>query len=431
MTIERAAMARLAVLMAAMFVDMMGMLMVLPLLPFYAQHLGGNATLIGILVAAQPFAAVVTAPFWGRFSDRIGRRPAILFGLAASGTAYLMFGFADTLWLLMLSRLVQGVGAGTVGVIQAYVSDTVGPENRAKALGWITVATSAGVAVGPVIGSLATHLGRSGPGIVAAGMALLNVIVAAKLLPEPAVTRSTAKRRQLRHALLDVLRHPGHPAHRMIWIYTAGMMAFMAMNAVLALFLQRRFGVNAGNIGYFYAYVGTIGIIMRGGVLGRLVDKLGEVRVLRLGALALCAGQAVLPLVPNLVAFAVVVALSPIGTALLFPATTSQVSRHAPPGHVGEFMGLQQAFGGVARMLGPICAGFVFQHLGVAWPFWLAAALMGGVGVLAFGAAVEQRDDTTPAQVEAAETAIAATGASEAGNVEASPAVVESAAQSR
>ena len=111
--------------------------------------------------------------------------------------------------------------------------------------------------------------------------------------------------------------------------------------------------------------------------------------MLRLGALALCIGQAVLPLVPSLTAFAVVVALSPIGTAMLFPATTSQVSRHAPPGHVGEFMGLQQAFGGVARMLGPICAGFAFQHLGVGWPFWLAAALMASAGALAWGVAVE------------------------------------------
>lgn len=389
MTIDRGAKARLAVLMAAMFVDMMGLLMVLPLLPFYAQHLGADATLIGVMVAAQPFAALVTAPWWGRLSDRFGRRPAILFGLAASGAAYLLFGFADTLWLLMLSRLVQGVAAGTIGVIQAYVSDTVGPENRAKALGWITVATSGGVALGPVIGSLATHLGRSGPGVVAAAMALVNVIVAARLLPEPAVPRGPAARRRLRHALADVVRHPAHPAHRMIWIYTAGMMAFMAMNAVLALFLQRRFGVNASNIGYFYGYVGIIGIVMRGGVLGRLVDRLGEVRVLRLGALALCIGQAVLPLAPSLPAFAVVVALSPIGTALLFPATTSQVSRHAPQGHVGEFMGLQQAFGGVARMLGPICGGFAFQHLGVGWPFWLAALLMAGVGALAWGAAVE------------------------------------------
>ena len=407
MSLDRGAMARLAVLMAAMFVDMMGMLMVLPLLPFYAQHLGANATLIGIMVAAQPFAALVTAPHWGRFSDRFGRRPAILFGLAASGAAYLLFGFADSLWLLMVSRLVQGVGAGTVGVIQAYVSDTVGPEDLAKALGWITVATSAGVALGPVIGSLATHLGRSGPGVVAAAMALVNVIVAAKLLPEPVVTRSTSARRQLSRALLDVLRHPAQPAHRMIWIYTAGMMAFMAMNAVLALFLQHRFDFDAGNIGYVYAYIGAVGIVMRGGVLGRLVDRLGEVRVLRLGALALCIGQAALPLVPSVAAFAVVVALAPIGTALLFPATTSQVSRHAPPGHVGEFMGLQQAFGGVARMLGPIGAGVVYQHLGVGWPFWLAALLMGSAGFLAFGAT----DHQAAAQPAAAAPATADTAA--------------------
>jgi predicted MFS family arabinose efflux permease len=386
---ERSSKARLAVLMASMFVDMMGLLMVLPLLTFYAQRFGASPTLIGLMVSAQPFAAVVTAPYWGRFSDRFGRRPAILLGLAMSGIAYLLFGLAGSLWMLMLSRLIQGVGTATVGVIQAYVTDTVGPNERTKALGWITVATSAGVALGPVIGSLAHRLGERAPGFVAAGMALVNVIVAWRLLPEPAVPRGPATRRHLRHALLDVIRHPLAPAHRMIWIYSAAMMAFMAVNAVLALFLQARFKVDASNIGYFYGYFGIIGIVMRGGVLGRLVDRLGEVRVLRLGTLALCTGQAVMPLVHNIPLFAVVMALVPIGTSLLFPATSSQISKHAPPGHVGEFMGLQQAFGNVARMLGPVWAGVVFQRIGVPWPFWLAAVLMGTAGLLAFGASLE------------------------------------------
>ncbi|HXT21548.1 MAG TPA: MFS transporter [Thermoanaerobaculia bacterium] len=419
MSLERTAKARLAVLMGAMLVDMMGLLMVVPLLTFYALRFHASATLIGVMVAAQPFAALVTAPYWGRFSDRFGRRPVILLGLAASGIAYFMFGVAGSLWMLMVSRLIQGIGTGTVGVIQAYVTDTVAPHERTKALGWITVATNVGVAVGPVLGSLLhDHFGERAPGFAAAAMALANVAVAWRLLPEPEVARATTQRRRLHDALRDVVMHPLAPAHRMIWIYSAAMMAFMSVNAVLALFLQARFGVTADNIGYVYAYVGSLNIVMRAGVLGRLVDRIGDIRVLRLGTLALCSGQALLPLVTNIATFAVVVALVPIGTSLLFPATSAQVAKHAPAGHVGEFMGLQQAFGGVARMLGPISAGFIFQHLGVPWPFWLAAVLMGTAGLLAFGATVEPRK-TEPGNV------------GNAGNVEAPPTVVESAVQSR
>ena len=131
----RAALGRIAVLMGAVFVDMMGFLMVLPLLPFYAERLGATPLLIGVLVAAHAFAQVATAPLWGRLSDRWGRRPVILLGLATSAVAYLLFGLAHAIWVLMLSRLVQGAGGGINGVIQAYVSDSVPAHERAKALG--------------------------------------------------------------------------------------------------------------------------------------------------------------------------------------------------------------------------------------------------------------------------------------------------------
>lgn len=387
---QRTLLARLLVLMATGCLDLMGMLMVAPQVPFYTKRMGGSDTLVGVMVGAHAFAMLVTAPLWGRLSDRYGRRPAILLGLVTGGVAFLVYAVTDNLWVLLLSRLAQGAGAGTIGVVQAYISDTAEPKQRVKALGWFSAATSAGVMVGPVVGSLATRWGLHAPGFVAAGLALLNVTAAFFLLPEPPRSTSRSVRRHLRQAIGDVFRHPLTPAHRMIWIYTAGMMAFMAMNGVLALFLNRRFGVTAGTIGYYYLYIGAIGLLMRGGVLGRLVDRLGDVRVLRLGALSIALGQALVPFARNLPALVALMALVPIGTAMLFPATTAQVSRHAPAGHVGEFMGLQQAMGGVSRVLGPVWAGFVFQHLGVPWPFWIAATLMAAVGALAWGAGTSE-----------------------------------------
>src|SRR5437868_32257 len=143
--ISRAANAKLAVLIVTNFVDMVGLLMIIPLLPFYAREMGGGALVVAILMGAFTAAQLLSAPAWGRFSDKYGRRPALLVGLTAAGIAYLVFAFASSIWLLLLSRIVQGAGGGTVGVIQAYVADSVEPQNRAKALGWLSAATNVGV----------------------------------------------------------------------------------------------------------------------------------------------------------------------------------------------------------------------------------------------------------------------------------------------
>src|SRR5918999_206275 len=162
---------KLAVLMVTAFVDMVGLLMVLPLLPFYAKALGGSGFVVGLLVSSFAIAQLIASPFWGRFSDRYGRRPALLIGLTASAIAFVVFAYASSLWLLFISRIVQGAGGGTVSVIQAYVADAVPPEDRAKGLGWLSAATNAGVALGPLLGSLAMAGGRTTPGLVAAAEA--------------------------------------------------------------------------------------------------------------------------------------------------------------------------------------------------------------------------------------------------------------------
>src|SRR4030081_1174308 len=149
--VSQVASGKLFVLIITNFVDMVGLLMIIPLMPFYAREMGGGALIVAILMGAFTAAQLLTAPLWGRFSDRYGRRPALLVGLASSAVAFALFGLANSIWLLFLFRLVQGAGGGTTGVVQAYVSDAVPPEDRAKALGWISAATSAGVMIGPLI----------------------------------------------------------------------------------------------------------------------------------------------------------------------------------------------------------------------------------------------------------------------------------------
>ena len=417
---KRGDFAKLSVLMATVFVDMMGFLMVLPLLPFYAERLGADPVVVTLLVAAFAFAQLLTSPFWGRFSDRLGRRPMILLGLLLSAAAFVLFGWASGLagedggdvpgtaglglWLLFASRLIQGAGGGTTGVVQAYVSDVVAGVERAKALGWISAATSAGVTLGPALGSLAARWGEAAPGYLAAGLCLANAAFAWKLLPEPERDHEAEEaegeggsgaapeeRASIRQALVRVLIHPGRDLHALIYVYALGMMAFMAMNSVVALFLERRFGATDETIGWFYVYVGALSLVMRAAILGPVVARIGEVRTLRIGALAAGTGLLLVPFTgllelafpAKLACLAFAAGFVPVGTALLFPATTSQISGRARRRETGQTLGVQQAFGGVSRVVGPVWAGFAFRDLGVETPFWIAAAIMAAVFLLA------------------------------------------------
>lgn len=407
--------------MITAFIDMAGVLMVLPLLPFYAKEMGAGGFVVGALVSSFAVAQLASAPMWGRFSDRYGRRPALLVGLGASAIAYIIFAYADSLWVLFLSRIVQGAGGGTVGVIQAYVTDAVEPKNRARALGWLSAATNAGVAIGPVIGSASTHFSERAPGFLAAGLCVINIVFAAKYLNESrdmAEARThTQKKGRSGEAVWHVIRNSSEPKSRLIWIYAIGMGAFMGMNAILALFLAARFGVTERTIGFFYMYIGVISIVTRAGILGRMVDKYGEARLSRLGMSLLALGLVTMPFIHKVIdadalgrtlngevpvtmavllsflPIAAAVALIPLGTAFTFPCVTSLLSRVIPSNERGLWMGLQQTFGGTARVVFPLLAGFLFDRM-IALPFIVSAALV--VGTIFLGLGMENYTQPAP-----------------------------------
>lgn len=427
--------------MATAFLDMVGLLMIIPLLPFYVKTLGGAGIeifgihfgigiIIGFIVAAFTVAQLLSAPMWGRFSDRVGRRPTLLIALGASAIAYLIFGFAHSLLLLFLSRVVQGAGGGTVGVIQAYVADTTAPEDRARALGWLSATTNLGVALGPVLGSFAVtlgqrdllpgpgtfHVGHAAPGVLAAALCLLNMAFAARYLTEsrnPADHAPTDEpRKTSRQAIWRVISHSGEPSSRLIWIYAISIGAFQGSFSVLALFLNARFQVNEQTIGYFFMYVGSISVFARVLLLGRMVDWLGEAKLSRLGIILLAAGVVGMPLSRNLWMLAVAVALIPLGTAFTFPCVTALLSRVTAPRERGLYMGMQQTYGGVARIIAPLFFGWSFDTLGVASPYFFSSAFILGTIFLGFGLdqyarpqAPSVSEQVTPVVSEATSTA--------------------------
>src|SRR5215217_4972689 len=218
MALSTSSRSKLWILMITAFIDMVGPFMVLPLLPFYAKSLGAGGLVVGTLISSFAVAQLISAPMWGRFSDAHGRRPALIVGLTASVLAYIIFAFAlslpHPLFFLFLSRIVQGAGGGTVSVIQAYVADATAPEERAKALGWLSAATNAGVAIGPLLGSLSHTWGDKGPGLFAAGLCAINMVFAARYLTESRDMKEaaeskadTTKRTRSRDAIRHVVSH--------------------------------------------------------------------------------------------------------------------------------------------------------------------------------------------------------------------------------
>lgn len=369
---------KLWVLMVTAFVDMIGFALIMPLLPFYALEFGANASTIGFLMAIFAFGQMTTAPLWGRLSDRVGRKPVLMASQALSAAAFVVFAYADAVWLLFLCRFLQGVGGGTLGAVSAYVTDAVQPDERAKALGWITACTSAGVMVGPAIGSFTVAWSTAAPGLIAAALCGANLIFTWLYLGEARVvdrSKPQPKPRRLLGEIGAVLARPTAKVHSLIWIYAAGIMAFMAMTGMMALYLEKRFGITETTIGFFYVAIGAVSVVMRGLILGRLVDAFGEVRVLQTGALCLGLGMWSLTFASTPIVFGVVMMMVPMGTALLFPSVTSLVTRYADPDQVGQTVGVQQAFGGVSRLLAPIWAGIVFEA-GPERPFWIGGTLV-------------------------------------------------------
>lgn len=461
--------------MITAFVDMVGLLMVIPLLPFYAERMGGGGLWVGILVSAFSLAQLLSAPLWGRVSDRYGRRPALLVGLGAAAMAYVIFAHAESLWLLLASRLVQGAGGGTVGVVQAYVADTTEPRDRARSLGWLSAATNVGVAIGPVLGSASLQFGPRSPGLLAAGLCVINMIFAWAFLRESLVAakpgEARAQPRRSREVVLEVLTRPGEAAPRLIWIYAIGMGAFTGFTSILGLFLARHFGFTEHTVGWVFMWNGIFSVIARALLLGRMVDWLGEARLARVGQTVLGAGLLLMPLtwrvgggtmvnvpggartgtldlrivaavvaalliagllrlarlmepgervrlmgimggiilaalawvlvhdpapaviaVPDrfaleyrYLALAAVITLMPLGTAFTFPCVTALLSHVIDARERGVVMGVQQSYGGVARVMAPLAAGWAWDGLGTSYPFWGSATLVLATLFLTFG----------------------------------------------
>jgi MFS transporter, DHA1 family, tetracycline resistance protein len=364
----------LAVLFMAVLVDMLGFGIVIPVLPFYALEMEATALQVTILIASFSAMQMVATPVWGRVSDRRGRRPLIIAGLFASAVSYLIFGLAQSLLLLLVSRMAAGAAGGTISVAHAYVADTTRAEERAHAMGLIGAAAGLGVMIGPAIGGLVSNISLSAPGYVAAALCALNAVAAIFLLPESRPRAGAGAHSSASASLGGWLRAmTSSPLALLLAIYFLGITSFTAMTALLALYFERVFDIGARDMGILFSIAGGVTVVVRGVVLGRLVRRFGEIATVRVGAVSLGLAMILVPLVPSFGWALATVPLYALGAGTLFPALATLTSLAADADSQGSILGGSQFVGGLGRVLGPLWAGFLFQAVTIRTPFHVAA----------------------------------------------------------
>lgn len=380
------------VVIATVFIDVIGFGMVLPLLPSYAARMGGTPGNIGLLVASYSAIQFILAPLWGRVSDRIGRRPVLLIGLAGSVASYLVFAFANSLPLLLLSRILDGGSGATINVAQAYLADETTPEKRTKAMGMVGAAFGLGFIVGPILGGITSAIGTTLPGIIAAVITAINLGLAWRVLPEsvPAVVAADA----------PTARTPWRSLAAPVAVLFLATLAFSVMYVVFPLFGELRFGASRSVVSYWFAYVGLATAIVQGGLLGRLVTRLGEVGVARLGAGVMAVGFLLIPPAGTLGApgplFYTALALLGAGFGMAGPAMIGLASRRAAATVQGRTLGVTQSASSLARIIGPIVAGATMQAASAEGAFRLSAAMAAGALLLAASLFPRERQTATP-----------------------------------
>lgn len=391
----------LTILLATVLVDMIGFGIVLPLLPFYAESFGASPLEVTLIIASFSAMQLLAAPVWGRFSDRHGRRPLIVAGLFASAVSYLIFGLAGSLGVLLLSRVAAGAAGGTISVAQAYVADSTAGEERAHGMGLIGAAAGLGVMLGPAIGGYFSRFGLGMPGYVAAGLCLANGVAALFFLPESgyfqdrgstpeagsesagAPVEGAGERGEaasLGGWIRALLRYP---LSLLLTVYFLSISSFAAMTSVLALYLERVFLMDAADMGVVFTLTGAMTVIVRGGLLGRIVHWLGENVTVRFGGLLLVLVLAGIPLMPTRWWLGLVIPGWALATGTLFPSLASLVSRASDVHSQGSVLGGSQFVGGLGRVVGPVWAGWLFQHVSLASPFYAGAVLVALAFVLA------------------------------------------------
>jgi MFS family permease len=366
-------------------VDILGMTIILPLLPFYAMHFGASAMQVGLLVSTYALCQLIAGPILGQWSDRMGRRkPLLIVSQIGTFIGFLILASAHSLWVVFLSRVVDGLTAGNLSLAQAYIADVTEPQNRAKSFGVIGIAFGIGFLVGPAISGFLSQYSYTYPILAAAALSATSVMCTATLLPKVEIhigDGATGPAGQ-RLGLLDWSRYGEYFARpglgKLLWQFFFFAFPFSLFMGGFALFASQRYQwnghpVGAKEVGYIFAYVGFLGVILQGGFMGRLVKKFGERTLVWTGFLSAGVGYTLVALTRTVGQLLGASTVNSYGMGVLRPSITALITHKAGKREQGVVLGLTQSITSICSVIAPAIAGaMIDRHLLTEWALLVA-----------------------------------------------------------
>lgn len=405
----------LATVFLVVVIDLLGFGIVLPLLPFYAQEFSASAVTIGLLYSVYSFMQLIFSPVWGSWSDRIGRRPIMLLSTFGAVIAYIMFGMAETLGVLFLSRFVAGMMGGNISTAQAYIADVTDSENRARGMGLIGAAFGIGFVVGPAAATALIHpsfhefIAGSGfvsfaswmeqnrfalPGFFAAFLSFCSFLMVWFKLPET-VDTSAPKEAVFRRPSVFTPRfwrllseQKGRSARGYLIPLVVGffLLSFgeSSLYSAFPLFAESQLSLSAEDVGIQFFYIGLIAVVIQGFLIKPLTKRFTEETLFMAGNILMVIGLGLIPFAHSMVTLALFLGVMAVGKSLNTPTITSLISQEADEANVGAVMGAAQGLSGLGRMIGPTWGGALFAvYFGL--PFWATALIVTATVRIAVG----------------------------------------------
>ena len=360
----------LLVIFLTIFVNLVGFGIIIPLLPFYAEKFGASPLVIGLLFGIYSLCQLAAAPALGDLSDRYGRRPVLIFSLLGTVVSFVMLALAQSIALLFVARIVDGLSGGNISTARAYVADITEPKDRARAYGLIGAAFGLGFIFGPALSGALAHISYTAPIWAAAALTLVATAMAYFWLPET-VHRASAGTGMPFRNLAAMMQRPG--LRRMLVIDFVYWFAFAIFQTTFALFVARRFGFDAPTTGYFFAAFGVLGVIVQGGIIRPIVHRLGDKSTFITGLVLSAVGLVAATYAHSVVLLAAALVPLAFGMGFGHPTVSSLVSRAGRHDEQGRVQGAAGAMESLGRALGPVWGNAALQRFGEAIPYLSAA----------------------------------------------------------